>query len=109
MTNFPSFDRIYFMETAEVHTEKMVFGGNTIAHINSKTVFIPYTLPDEILSVNIVQHKNDYDNAEIIKIQKASPYNKQPECKYYGRCGGCNMMHIQNDFQQELRKQMLCD
>ena len=109
MTNFPSFDRIYFMETAEVHTEKMVFGGNTIAHINSKTVFIPYTLPDEILSVNIVQHKNDYDNAEIIKIQKASPYRKQPECKYYGSCGGCNMMHIQNDFQQELRKQMLCD
>ncbi len=109
MTNFPSFDRIYFMETEVVQTEKTVFGGNTIAKINSKTVFIPYALPDETLSVNIVQHKNDYDNAQIIKIIKASPYRKQPECEYYGLCGGCNMMHIQSDYQCELRKQMLID
>ena len=97
------------METLEVHTEKTVFGGNTIAKIDSKTVFIPYALPDETLTVNIVQHKNDYDNAEIVKIVKPSPYRKQPECEYYGICGGCNMMHIQNDYQKELRKQMLID
>ena len=97
------------METATVHTEKMVFGGNTIAKIDSKTVFIPYALPDETLSINIVQHKNDYDNAEIIKIIKASEHRKQPECEYYGICGGCNMMHIDNEYQRELRKQMLCD
>ena len=109
MTNFPTFDKMFLMETVEVKTEKTVFGGNTIAHINTKTDFIPYALPDETLSINIVQHKNDYDNAEIIKILQASPYRKTPECKYYGRCGGCNMMHIQSDFQRELRKQMLSD
>ena len=97
------------MESVEVKTEKTVFGGNTIAKIGTKTVFIPYTLPDETLSINIVQHKNDYDNAEIIKIIEPSPYRKTPECKYYGSCGGCNMMHIQSDFQRELRKQMLSD
>ena len=97
------------METATVITEKVVFGGQAIAKISNKTVFIPYALPDETLSINIVQHKNDYDNAEIIKIIEPSPYRKNPECKYYGSCGGCNMMHIQSDFQRELRKQMLAD
>jgi 23S rRNA (uracil1939-C5)-methyltransferase len=97
------------METATVRTEKTVFGGNTIAKIGTKTVFIPYALPDETLSINIVQHKNDYDNAEIINIIKPSPYRKQPECKYYGSCGGCNMMHIQNEYQRTLRLQMLLD
>ena len=97
------------METAEVKTLKMVFGGQTIAKIGNKTVFIPYALPDETVSINIVQHKNDYDNAQIIKIIKASPYRKEPECKYYGACGGCNMMHIQSDYQKELRLQMLKD
>ena len=97
------------MEPVTVKTEKTVFGGNTIAKINSKTVFIPFTLPDETLSINIVQHKNDYDNAEIIKIIEPSPYRKTPECKYYGSCGGCNMMHIQSEYQRDLRKQMLKD
>ena len=97
------------METATVKTEKTVFGGNTIARIDSKTVFIPFTMPDETLSINIVQHKNDYDNAEILKIIEPSPYRKAPECKYYGICGGCNMMHINNEYQRELRCRMLKD
>lgn len=98
-----------FMETTIVQTEKMVFGGNTIAKVNSKTVFIPYTLPNETLSINIVQHKNDYDNAEIIKIINPSPYRVTPKCKYYGLCGGCNMMHIDPEYQREIRKNMLID
>ncbi|MCR4734890.1 MAG: methyltransferase [Treponema sp.] len=97
------------MEIANVKTEKTVFGGNTIAKIDSKTVFIPFTLPDEKLSINIVQHKNDYDNAEIVNILEESPNRVKPACKYYGLCGGCNMMHIAPDFQRELRKNMLKD
>ena len=97
------------METATVRTQKMVFGGQTIAKIGTKTVFIPYALPDETVSINIVQHKNDYDNAQIIKIIEPSPYRKNPECKYYGACGGCNMMHIQSEYQKQLRLGMLKD
>lgn len=97
------------METATVRTEKTVFGGNTIAKIASKTVFIPYALPDETLSINIVQHKNDYDNAEILKIIEPSPYRIKPLCRYYGLCGGCNMMHIEPKFQRKLRTEMLKD
>ena len=109
MTKNVSSDKIIFMEPVTVKTEKTVFGGNTIAKIGTKTVFIPYSLPDETLSINIVQHKNDYDNAEIIKILEPSPERKNPECKYYGSCGGCNMMHIKSEYQRELRKQMLSD
>ena len=97
------------MDTARVKTEKTVFGGNTIAKIDSKTVFIPYTMPNETLSINIVQHKNDYDNAEILNIIEASPHRVNPPCKYYGLCGGCNMMHIDSEYQRELRKNMLKD
>ena len=95
------------METIEVRTEKTVFGGETIAKVNSKTVFIPFALPDETLSVNIVQQKNDYSKAQIIKILEPSPYRVKSECKYYGVCGGCNLMHASPDYQRELKKQML--
>lgn len=97
------------MELKTVTTEKLVFGGNTLAKIDNKMVFIPYSLPGETLSINIVQHKNDYDNAEIIKILEPSPHRVTPPCKYYGICGGCNMMHIDPAFQKELRKELLAD
>ena len=49
------------METFIVKTEKTVFGGNTIAKINGKAVFIPYSMPEETLEIRITQQKNDYD------------------------------------------------
>lgn len=101
--------RLLVMEIKTVTTEKLVFGGNTLAKIDNKTVFIPYTLPGETLSINIVQHKNDYDNAEILKIISPSEHRVEPKCKYYGLCGGCNMMHIDFEYQRVLRKQMLMD
>lgn len=97
------------MEIKTVTTEKLLFGGNSLAKIDNKSVFIPYTLPGETLSINIVQHKNDYDNAEILEILKPSEHRVEPPCKYYGLCGGCNMMHIDTEYQRELRKQMLTD
>ena len=46
MTKNVSSDKIIFMESVTVRTEKTVFGGNTIAKIGTKTVFIPYALPN---------------------------------------------------------------
>lgn len=97
------------MEIKTVTTEKFLFGGNSLAKIDNKSVLIPYAIPGETLSINIVQHKNDYDNAEIIEIINPSEHRVTPPCKYYGICGGCNMMHIDTDYQHELRKQMLTD
>ena len=97
------------METITVNTEKTVFGGDTIAKFDSKTIFIPFSMPYETLTVKILQHKKDYDNAEIVKIESKSPYRVEPKCKYYTSCGGCNMMHIQSNYQKQLKIQMLED
>ena len=87
----------------------MTFGGKTIGKIDGKNVFIPYTLPGENLEINIIESKKDYDNAEIVNIIEPSEYRVEPDCKYYGKCGGCNMMHIAPEYQRELRKEMLVD
>lgn len=90
-------------------TDKTVFGGNSIGKFDGKTIFIPYSMPGETVEVEIKTSKRDYDIAEITKIIKASPHRVEPKCKYYGKCGGCNMMHIDYEYQKELRVQMLED
>lgn len=90
-------------------TEKMVFGGNCIAKIEGKNVFVPYAIPGEKLLIETVESKKDYDTAKIIEIIEPSPKRITPECPYYQKCGGCNLMHIDYNYQIELRKQILKD
>lgn len=97
------------MDIMEIITEKMAFGGNSIAKVNGKTLFVPFSMPGEKLSVRITESKRDYDVCEIVQILEASEHRVQPTCQYYGICGGCNMMHIDYEHQKELRKQMLYD
>ena len=90
-------------------TEKMVFGGDCLAKIEGKNVFVPFALPGEKLEVEIVESKKDYDIARIVNIIEPSQKRIKPVCEYYTKCGGCNLMHIDYDYQIELRKQILAD
>lgn len=95
------------MDLHTIITDKVVFGGNCIAKIKGKNVFIPYAVPGEKLEVRITEQKNDYDTAEIVNIITPSENRVEPSCPYYGLCGGCNMMHIKPEAQTEYRKNML--
>ena len=87
----------------------MVFGGKSLGKIDGKNVFVPYSIPGEKIEIEITEQNKDYDNAEIVKILEPSEHRVEPACHYYGKCGGCNMMHIDSAFQKELRSQMLSD
>ena len=89
--------------------DKLVFGGKSLGKIDGKNVFVPYTIPGEKLEIEITEQNKDYDNAEIVKILEPSPHRIEPACRYYGKCGGCNMMHIEPAYQKELRKGILTD
>lgn len=97
------------MSIMNIITDKMVFGGNCLGKINGKNVFVPFSIPDEKIEVEIVQSKRDYDVAKIVNIIEPSPYRVTPHCPLYQRCGGCNLMHIDTEYQKKLRTQILKD
>lgn len=90
-------------------TDKITFGGKSLGKIDGKNVFIPYAIPGETLEIEIIEQKKDYDNAKITKIINPSEHRVKPICPYYEKCGGCNMMHIDGEYQKVLRKQILID
>ncbi|MCR5764053.1 MAG: RsmD family RNA methyltransferase [Treponema sp.] len=97
------------MATYTIKAEKMVFGGDCICKIEGKTVFVPYAIPGETLEVEIIKDLRDYSIAKICSIKEPSQYRVIPFCQYYGKCGGCNMQHIQTDYQSRLRADILKD
>ena len=97
------------MGTHIIITDKFVFGGNCLAKIDGKSIFIPFSLPNERLEVEITNEKNDYSYAKIKSILKPSPHRVKPVCPLYETCGGCNLMHADIDYQRELKTQILQD
>ena len=62
----------------------IAYGGKGIArNKDGKVIFVPHTLPGEIVSISIKRHFNDYAEGEIIKILKPSPERRESNCMVY--------------------------
>ena len=86
-----------------IETTKYVFPGFSLATLNGKVVFVPFSLPNEKLKVEIVSEKKNYINAKIVEILESSPDRVSPTCKYFYHCGGCNMQMAKDEVQRNLR------
>ena len=86
-----------------IETTKYVFSGSSLAHLNGKVVFVPFSLPNEKLKIEVVNEKKNYINAKIVEILSPSPDRISPKCKYFYLCGGCNMQMAKDEVQRALR------
>jgi len=76
------------MSESDVKIEGMGKRGEGVARLGERAVFVPYTLPDEE-----VRADGEGDRLSLVAVEKASPDRIAPFCRYYGRCGGCQLQH----------------
>jgi 23S rRNA (uracil1939-C5)-methyltransferase len=76
-----------------VEIEKPIYGGNFLARLQGKAVFVPLALPGETVRARITQNKSGYSTAELVSIVSAAPERISPRCPHFGPCGGCNYQH----------------
>ena len=68
--------------------------GEGIGRIDGKVIFIPKTIPGDIVdAINIKDFKNYY-RGEIGSILVGSSDRVKIECPYYHECGGCQLMGL---------------
>lgn len=86
--------------------------GEGIARVDGKATFVPFTLPGETWDVESVSSKKNYDRAlpvrQIENSYKAS-CRVEPQCPYFGTCGGCQLQHIDYRRQLELKRDWLIE
>ena len=68
--------------------------GRGMGRINDKVVFIPNTIPGEIVNVTIIKDKKKYMEGEVTNYIKKSSTRVKNLCPYYKVCGGCDLLHI---------------
>jgi 23S rRNA (uracil1939-C5)-methyltransferase len=80
---------------------------------DGKVVFIEGALPGEPVSVKVLRHKNNWEQAEAMHIWRSSPMRVKPRCPHFGlhagACGGCKMQHLAADAQVAVKQRVLED
>ncbi len=68
--------------------------GRGIGYINNKIIFIPKTIPGDIVDVQITKENKNYYEGKITKIIKPSSLRKDAICPYFSECGGCDFLNV---------------
>ena len=106
----PISSREYFdLRTVDLKIEDVAFGGKGVGRENGKAVFVPFTIDGEMISAQITREKKQFAEAELVDLQERSPHRVNPECPYFGRCGGCSYQHIDYEYQLAIKWRQVRD
>lgn len=91
--------------------KRLGINGEGIGYYKKLIVFVPRVLPGEQVIAEVTKASPRFAEAKMTKIIKKSQDRIQPPCKFYDRCGGCQLQHLvydkQLDFKKDLLKQAL--
>ena len=74
--------------------------GLGIARVNGQVVFVHRAIRGEDCDILIMKVLKNTAFGKVTAIHTLSPYRQEPDCPYYGRCGGCDFRHM--DYAEEL-------
>jgi len=81
-------------DICKLRLEKITPGGEALGRLDGKTVFVEMGAPDETVLCRIDEERNTWARAELLEITEPSPVRTDAVCAFYGKCGGCNLQHI---------------
>ena len=81
--------------------------GHGVARIDGKVTFVDGALAGERAEIAIYRKHAKYNSANAITILKASAQRAEPRCRYFGRCGGCSMQHLEASAQVAAKQRVL--
>jgi 23S rRNA (uracil1939-C5)-methyltransferase len=91
----------------DVRIEKLVYGGEGLAHHEGHTVFAPFVLPDENVSIEPLETRKKFIRGRVAQIKTPSIDRAVPPCPYFGVCGGCDYQHIPYELQRRYKSEIL--
>ncbi len=90
-----------------VTIEKLVYGGDGLAHIDGQVVLTPFVLPGERVAVNAVSAKKGVLRGVRPEVLEFSGNRIQPRCEFFGTCGGCHYQHAQYEYELAQKVEIL--
>lgn len=76
-----------------IRIERIGAEGDGIGRLDGKPLYVPLTLPGELVRAQPVARRGDGWAARLDAVLEPSPARAVPPCPHFGRCGGCVLQH----------------
>lgn len=98
-------------ETIDLELTGMAHGGSALGRHEGRVIFVPYTIPGEVVRVRLVEEHTRWARADLVEVVRPSPHRVEAPCPYFGpdKCGGCQFQHIDYDGQVRFKREVVAD
>jgi len=93
----------------KVKIDSMAFGGQGVARVEGKVLFVPYTVTGDEVWIEITEEKKKHSIGKLVGISEPSSLRVDPPCPYFGECGGCQWQHINPSIHGEIKRTILIE
>lgn len=102
-------DRLIELDEIELVIEKLVAGGDGLGRFEGIPIFVPRTAPGDRLRARLVERKPGYGRAELVELLEPGRGRREPPCPHFGRCGGCDLQHLEDAVQLRLKSEAVLE
>ena len=92
-----------------LHITTLAAEGKAMGKVDNQVVFVPMTLPGDIVDVQIRKHHRRYMEGTVVRFIEKSPLRIEPFCQHFGTCGGCKWQNLPYDEQLKQKRQQVED
>jgi 23S rRNA (uracil1939-C5)-methyltransferase len=93
--------------TVTVALEGLAAGGDAVGHLDGGPLFVPGGAPGDLVEVRPGTASRGPRRAVIVRILEPGPGRRDPGCPLFGRCGGCQWLHLDEAVQRSAKEQTL--
>lgn len=92
-----------------IRIEKIAAEGKSIAYVDDKVLFVPNTVPGDIVDVQVTRKRKSFLEGTVVKTHQASGLRIAVPCAHFGVCGGCKWLNLPYEKQLEFKQQEITD
>lgn len=93
----------------EISIEAAAFKGKGVGKVDGLAIFVPGTMPGDVVKARIVKRKKNYREAKLLEILEPSPDRISPNCSHAAVCGGCSWQHVPYAKQLDFKTRQVTD
>ncbi|MEH6625852.1 MAG: 23S rRNA (uracil(1939)-C(5))-methyltransferase RlmD [Motiliproteus sp.] len=96
-------------EAFTVTIDRLSHDGRGLARHNGKTLFVSGALPGEEVKARYLKQRSKFDEAQCLEVLQPSVLRREPQCRHFYQCGGCELQYLDAQAQIEHKQQQALD
>lgn len=94
----------------ELRIDGIAAGGAGVGRdTDGRAVFVHRTAPGERVTARVIEEKKRWARARLQRVLDPAPARRDAPCRFYGRCGGCTLEHLEYDAQLAAKASIVAD